>query len=148
MTLSRPQRFDQWHIGSMFSYKHSLTPCLIHIHTHTFTHTHFIHKNTKVSKHKNTIFVLYKWHKNYSYRKALRQRNSESCNICLGFLNFWICMDAAFFGMSRFNNFLLIDATDRRKISRDRRKPIPSYIFSGTLPLMSKKRTIFKFLIV
>ena len=31
-------------------------------------------------------------------------------------------MDAAFFGVSRFNNFLLIDATDRSKISSDQKR--------------------------
>ena len=36
---------------------------------------------------------------------------------------FWICMDAMLFGMRRvFNNFLLIDATDRSKISSDQKR--------------------------
>ena len=41
-----------------------------------------------------------------------------------------------------FNNFLVIDATDRRKISKEiiyRRKPIPPFIFSRALPITQKK---------
>ena len=50
-------------------------------------------------------------------------------------------MDAAFSGMSVFNNFLLIDASDRSKISSDK-----SAYFSRRLPLkiryQEKKMTI------
>ena len=50
-------------------------------------------------------------------------------------------MDAAFSGMSVFNNFLLIDASDRSKISSDK-----SAYFSRRLPLkiiyQAKKMTI------
>jgi len=35
----------------------------------------------------------------------------------LNVATFPICMDATFFGKSRFNKFFLIDATDRSKIS-------------------------------
>ena len=41
----------------------------------------------------------------------------------LNVATFRICMDAAFFGMRVvFNNFLLIDATDRSKISSDQKR--------------------------
>ena len=40
----------------------------------------------------------------------------------LNVASFQICMDAAFFDVSRFNNFLLIDATDRSKISSDQKR--------------------------
>ena len=36
--------------------------------------------------------------------------------------NFIICMDDAFFGVSRFSNFLLIDTTDRSKISSNQKR--------------------------
>ena len=35
---------------------------------------------------------------------------------------FWICMGATLFGMRRIFNFLLIDATDRSKISSDQKR--------------------------
>ena len=41
----------------------------------------------------------------------------------LNVATFRICMDAAFFGMRVvFNNFLLIDATDKSKISSDQKR--------------------------
>ena len=41
----------------------------------------------------------------------------------LNVASFWICMDAAFFGIwDVFNNFLLIDATDRSKIRIDQKR--------------------------
>ena len=48
---------------------------------------------------------------------------------------FWICMDTTFLVLVVFNNFLLIDATDRSKISSDQKrffyriKRIPTFIF-------------------
>ena len=54
----------------------------------------------------------------------------------LNVASFRICMDAAFFGVSSFNNFFLIDATDRSKISSDQKRflshyalKIPPFIF-------------------
>ena len=54
----------------------------------------------------------------------------------------WICMGSSFFGISRFNNFLLIDATDRSKISSDQKRLLLAlrlypFHFSRTLPLSS-----------
>ena len=53
-------------------------------------------------------------------------------------------MNASFFGMRRFNNFLHVDATDRRKISSDQKRlfiAVSLYLhfhFSRTLPLRKK----------
>ena len=57
-------------------------------------------------------------------------------------------MDTTFFGINRFNNFLLIDATDRSKISSDQKRFFialslyPPH-FSRTLPLILQ-RTCFQ----
>ena len=40
----------------------------------------------------------------------------------LNAVTFWICMDAKFFGISRFNNFHLIGATYTSKISSDQKR--------------------------
>ena len=42
--------------------------------------------------------------------------------LLLSVATFWICMDSTFFGISRFNNIFLIDATDRSKISSDQKR--------------------------
>ena len=41
-------------------------------------------------------------------------------------------MDAKFFSMSRFNNFLLIDGTDRSKISNDEKRIFLLEFFANT----------------
>ena len=48
----------------------------------------------------------------------------ECCNV--------LCMDAKLFSLSRFNNFLLIDATDRSKISNDQKRIFCLNFFANT----------------
>ena len=58
----------------------------------------------------------------------------------LNVTTFWICMDALFFGMSRFiNHFLLIDATDSYSDQKHLFSPwvYTPFHFSQTLPLNS-----------
>ena len=50
-------------------------------------------------------------------------------------------MDATFFSMSRFNNFLLIGATDRSKISSDQKR---LFIALSLYPLSFFANTPFK----
>ena len=57
--------------------------------------------------------------------------------------SFCICIDATFFSLSRFNNFLLIDATDRNKISSDQKRlffavSLYPFHFTRTLPLTER----------
>ena len=59
----------------------------------------------------------------------------------LNVATFWIFMDATFFGMSRFKNFLLIDATDRSKISSDQKRLFFAVIL---YPLSFFAKTLFK----
>ena len=55
------------------------------------------------------------------HRKKINDYRLSYINDLFGikiyFFTIRICTDATVFGMSRFNNFLLIDATDRSKIS-------------------------------
>ena len=54
---------------------------------------------------------------------------------------FWICMDATFFSMSLvFNNFPLIDATARSKISSDKK----CLFFAGTFVLKTNNPNRFR----
>ena len=55
--------------------------------------------------------------------------------------SFQICMYAAFLGVSRFNNFLLIIATDRSKISSDKKR---FFIALRLYPLSFFANTPFK----
>ena len=80
------------------------------------------------------------------FAKNVRGYRFTSKNIflrsVLNISTFWICMDATFFGMSRFNIFLLIDATDRSKTSSNNHRTFfyisPSFYFSRTLPLNTR----------
>ena len=54
-------------------------------------------------------------------------------------------MDAMFFAMSRFNNFLLIDSTDRSKISSNHHRiifDVSQYPLSFFAKTSSKKRIL------
>ena len=74
----------------------------------------------------------------------------------LNIATFWICTDATFFGMSRLNKFLLIDATVRSKISSNHYRIIfdvslyPLSFFANTpfnaikLFSFSKESMVFK----
>ena len=61
---------------------------------------------------------------------------SESC-----VATFSICMDVTFFSISRFNSFLLTDATDRSKISGDQKR---FFIALSLYPLSFFANTPFK----
>ena len=65
----------------------------------------------------------------------------DYCRSELNVASFWIFMDITFFGINRvFNNFLLIDATDRSKISSDKKH---FFIASSLYPLLFFANTPF-----
>ena len=96
-----------------------------------------------VFQHELIYFILQYtriWSKNCSVRNELIKL------ICLRsefhVASFWICMDTTFFSESRFNNFLLIDATDRSKIRSDQKRL--SIVVTRTLPTMKKRMFFIK----
>ena len=72
-------------------------------------------------KHENVVFIIKNPRKTNvfksNYQIIKNEKNIYFLRSELNVSTFWICMDATFFEMSSFNNFLLIVVTDRNKIS-------------------------------
>ena len=78
---------------------------------------------------------------NLTVYECLEKKIDDFLRSELNIATFWICMNAMFFGMSRFYNFLLIDATDWSKISSNHHR----IFFDVSLyPLLFFANTLFK----